>query len=140
MSATLSGVAQDADGYAVGFAGSALEVADKEGDKVGGHFRGSEEFEGVLAFARAGNVGFDGAVGDGGVIGVDDERDVVSGLECGLVEGGKRAARVGGLELRDGVVAMVTLGEIKAAQPVVEDAGVVDGESEPCRQAGLKER
>ena len=31
-----------ADGYAVGFAGGALEVADQEGDEVSGHFGGGE--------------------------------------------------------------------------------------------------
>ena len=76
----------------------------------------------------AGRIADDGAVGDGGVAGVDDQRDVEGGLEGGLVEAGEGAARVGGLELGDGVVAAGGFGEIKAAQLVVQDAGVGDGE------------
>ena len=57
-----------------------------------------------------------------------DERDVVSGFEGRLVEAGEGAAGVGGFELGDGVVAAGGFGEIEAAELVVEDAGVGDGE------------
>ena len=79
----------------------------------------------MLAGGGAGRVGLDGAVGDGGVGAVDDQRNVVGGLEGRLVEAGEGAARVGGFELGDGVVAAGGFGEIEAAQLVVEDAGVV---------------
>ncbi len=73
----LVGSGADADGHAVGFARGALKVADQEGDEVGGHLGGGEELEGVFADALAGfvvgGVGFDRAVGDGGVGAVDDE-------------------------------------------------------------------
>ncbi len=124
----MSGVAQDADGHAVGFARRALEVADQEGHQIGGHFGRGGEFERVLASAGAGGVGNDGAVGDGRVACIHHQRNVISGLESWLVEAGEGAARVGGLELRDGVVAVVAFGEIEAAQLVVQNAGVTDGE------------
>ena len=54
----LVGRGAGADGHAVGFAGGALEVADQEGDEVGGHFGRGEELEGVLAGAGAGRVAF----------------------------------------------------------------------------------
>ena len=57
-----------------------------------------------------------------------DKRDVVGGLEGRLVEGREGAARVSGLELRDSVVAALGFGEIEAAQFVVQDARVGDGE------------
>ena len=82
-----------------------------------------------LPVAGTGRVADDGAVGDGGVAFVDDERDVEGGLEGGLVEGGEGAARIGGFELRDGVVAPGGLGEIEAAEFAVEDAGVFDCQS-----------
>ena len=82
----------------------------------------------MLACAGAGGVTDEGAVGDGGVAAVDDERNVVGGLEGGLVKGWEGAAGVGGLKLRDGIVAAGGFGEIEAAQLVIEDAGVVDGE------------
>ena len=88
-----------------------MKVADQEGDEVRGHFRRGAEVERVLAVAGAGRVGDDGAVGDGGVAGVDDERDVEGGFEGRLVEAGEGAARIGGFELRDGVVAAVAVFE-----------------------------
>ncbi len=94
----------------------------------------------MLAGAGAGRVADDGAVGDGGVAAVDDQGDVVGGLEGRLVEAGEGAARIGGFELRDGVVARGGLGEIEAAQLVVEDAGVVDGDAWPCRRGAGRER
>ncbi len=80
----------------------------------------------MLAFAGAGRVADDGAVGDGGVAFVDDQRNIVGGLEGGLVEGWEGAARIGGFKLGDGVVAAGGFGEIEAAQFVVQDAGVFD--------------
>src|SRR5208337_2814877 len=56
---------------------------------------------------------------------VDDQRNVIGGLEGRLVEAGEGAARVGGFELGDGVVALGGFGEIKAAQLVVQDAGIL---------------
>jgi hypothetical protein len=52
----LSGVAQPRICHAVLTRRGALEVADQEGDQVGGHFGRGEELEGVLAFAGAGRV------------------------------------------------------------------------------------
>ena len=66
------------------------------------------------------------AVGDRRVAAVDRQRDRERRLERRLVEARKRAARVGRLELRDGVVAAVRLAQVEAAQLVVEDAGVAD--------------
>ena len=57
-----------------------------------------------------------------------DQRNVEGGLEGRLVEAGEGAARVGGLELGDGIVAARGFREIEAAQFVVEDARVSDGE------------
>ena len=82
----------------------------------------------MLGGGWAGCIGLDGAVGDGGIGRIDDERNVVGGFEGGLVEGWEGAAGVGSLELSDGIVAARGLGEIEAAQIVVEDAGVGDGE------------
>ena len=70
----------------------------------------------MLVRGGAGRVADDGAVGDGGVAFVDDERDVEGGFEGRLVEGGECAARVSGFELRDGIVAACSLGEIEAAK------------------------
>ena len=98
------------------------------------------EFEGVLAVAGAGCVGLDGAVGDGGVGAVNDQRNIVGGLEGRLVEAREGAARIGGFELGDGVVAALGFGEIEAAQFVVEDAGVVDVQSGFARGTTCKER
>jgi len=89
----------------------------------------------VLVRSRTGLVADDGAVGDGGVALVDDERDVEGGLEGGLVEGGEGAARVGGFELRDGVIAPGGLREIEAAECSVENAAVLDAQR---RFAGRK--
>ncbi len=107
----------------------------RKATQIGGHLGSGEELEGVLAVAGAGGVGGDGAVGDGGVALVDDQGDVEGGLEGGLVEAGKGAAGVGGLELGDGVVAVRGFGEIEAAQFIVEDAGELDGRWWLCRRA-----
>ena len=122
----LVGRGAGADGDAVLLAGGALKVADEEGHEIRGHLRRGEELESVLVCAGAGRVADDGAVGDSGVAAVDDERDVVGGLEGGLVEGGKGTARVGGFKLGDGVVAASSLGEIEAAKFAIQDAGVFD--------------
>ena len=55
-----------------------------------------------------------------------DQRDVECGFEGRLVEAGEGAAGIGGLKLRDGVVAAGGFGKIEAAQLVVEDAGVMN--------------
>ena len=67
-------------------------------------------------------------VGDDGVGCIYGEGYVEGRLVGGLVEAGEGAAGVSGLELSDGVVAGLGLGEIEAAELVVEDAGVADGE------------
>ncbi len=61
---------------------------------------------------------------------VDGEGDVEGGLHGGLVEGGEGAAGVGGFELGYGVVAGLGFGEVKAAELVVEDAGIADVEGD----------
>ena len=122
----LVGGAADADGDAILLTGAALEVADEEGEQIGGHLGSGVELQGVLCVSRAGGVGGDGAVGDGGVALVDDQGHVEGGLEGGLVKAGEGTAGVGGLELGDGVVAMRGFGEIEAAQFIVEDAGELD--------------
>jgi hypothetical protein len=83
----------------------------------------------VLARGRAGGVGLDGAVGNSRVGGVDNQRNVVRGLEGRLVERRIGAPRIGGFKLRHGVVALGGLGEIEPAQFVVQNAGVGDGQS-----------
>ena len=136
----LVGSGAGADGYAVLFAGGALEVADQEGHEISGHLRGGEELEGVLVCAGARRVADDGPVGDGGVALVDDERDIEGGLEGGLVEGREGAARIGGFELRDGVVPAGGFGEIEAAQLAVQDSGVLDRQMWLCRREACRER
>ena len=59
----------------------------------------------MLALAGPGRVGRDGAIGNGCIAGIDNQRDVECGLEGGLVEAGEGAARIGRLKLRDGVIA-----------------------------------
>ena len=78
----------------------------------------------------AGGVGDLVGVGDDGVGGVDGEGYVEGGLVGGLVEAGEGAAGVSGLELGYGVVAGLGLGEIEAAELVVEDSGVGDVEGD----------
>jgi hypothetical protein len=88
----------------------------------------------VLCFGRR-LVVDDVGIGDGRVAFIDDQRDVEGGLEGRLVEAGKGAAGVGRLKLSDGVVALGGLGEIEAAQLVVEDAGVAMSQLElACRK------
>ncbi len=135
----LVGRGADADSHAILFACGALEVADQEGDEIGGHFGCGGEMEGVLACGGAGRIGGDGPVGDGRVGAVYHKRDIIGGLEGRLVKAGEGAARVGGLELRNGVIAPRGLGEIEAAQFVVQDAGVGDGERSFARRQLLGE-
>ena len=115
-------------GHAVGFARGALEIADQEGHQVGGHFRRGGKFERVLAGCRAGGVADDLPVGDGYVPCIHHQRSVVGGLKGWLIERRKGAPRVGGLELGDSVVALGGLRQIEAAQLVVQNAGVMDGQ------------
>ena len=86
-----------------------------------------------LSAPGPGVVADDGAVGDGGVAFVDDEGNIESGLEGGLVEGRESPARIGRFELSDGVVAAGCLGEIEAAKLAVQDSAVLDVQ---CRFAG----
>ena len=82
----------------------------------------------MLARDGAGSVGDDRPVGNGRVARIRHERNVVGGLEGRLVEAGEGAARVRGLELRDCVVAEGGFGEIKAAQFIVQNAAIADGQ------------
>ncbi len=126
MSATLSGVAQTRID-AVLLAAGALEVADQESDEIGGHLGRGEEHECMLATEPGPDrIARDGTIRNRGVAGVDRELHVEGGLEGRLVEAGEGAARVGGFELRDGVVALRGLRKIEAAQLVVEDTREVE--------------
>ncbi len=89
----------DAQFDAVLLAAGALEVAHQESDEIGGHLGRGAKATVCLPAAGPRRVRSDGAVRDGGVAGVDGERDVVSGLEGRLVEAGEGAARVGGLRI-----------------------------------------
>src|SRR5215472_7628203 len=102
------------------------ELADDKRDEVGRHRDRLLEDDLSLAagdLARA----FFTAVGEGGEVIVDDERDLVAGLEFGLVPAWEGAARVGGFELRRrndvrlaGGVGVLTA--IEAVQLVVQDS------------------
>jgi hypothetical protein len=76
----------------------------------------------VFAVGGAGRVGNDFAVGDGGVVFVDNESDAKDGLVGRLVEGGEGTAGIGGFKLRDGVAAAGGLAEIETAELVVQDS------------------
>ena len=73
------------------------------------------------------------AVGDGGEIGVDVERDAEDSLELGLVPAGECASAIGRLHLRrgDDVLATVRVpvgAPVEPPQLVVEDAGELEFE------------
>ena len=126
-SSFLSGVGADADRDVVGGAVEALEVADGHRDQIRRHLRRRREPERVRGRRRAracptADAPFEIAV---------SPRSIVSAtanvaLNAGSSKHGKRAARVGRLELGDGVAAAVGLAQVEAAQLVVEHAGVAD--------------
>ena len=101
--------------------------------QIGGHLRRGRERHGVRARVGAGRVRHLAAVRQRRVGGGDGERDVEGGLVGRLVERGERAPRVGGLHLRHGVFPAVGRAQVEAAQLVVENAGVGDGDR---RRAG----
>ena len=82
----------------------------------------------VLCDRRPARVGHDLSVRDGGVAAVDRQRDRERRLERRLVKARKRPARVGGLELRDGVLPELGPADVEAAQLAVQEAGVPDVE------------
>ena len=81
-----------------------------------------------LSAPGPGRVADDGPVGNGGVVLIDDEGDIEGGLEGGLIEGGESTARIGGLELGDGVVPAGGFREVEATQLAIQDSGVLDGD------------
>lgn len=86
----------DAHGDALGGLGlDDVELADAEGDEVGGHDRGRLEAD-VLPAVEAGGRGLLGRrhVGQGDAVDRGTQRDVEAGLERGLVPAGERAAGV----------------------------------------------
>src|SRR5208283_4417932 len=103
----------------------ALLVANRERLQVARHLGGGSELDGVLV-TRAGRVGNNLAVGDGGVALVDNRGDVKGRLVVRLVEAREGNARVGGLHLRHFVFAALISAEVKAAQLVIEMSGVLD--------------
>ena len=116
----------DSDGHAVGRAIQALEVPHGHRDEIRGHPRRCRELDRVLGDRGAARVGHDLPVRDRGVAAVDRQRDGERRLERRLVEARKRPARVGGLELRHGVLPELGLADVKAAQLFVQRAGVPD--------------
>ena len=108
-----------------------LELADDEGDQIGGHLHRVREHDFLLA--RVGQRGFAHGprVGNRGQRLVHDQRDLKDRLEPRLVPARKRAPRVGRFELRGrqrlGVPVGVRVGAaVEAAQLVVQDAGERD--------------
>src|SRR5579859_848940 len=100
----------------------ALEVANQHGHEIGGHLRRLLKLDRMFRVARAGSIRDHSAIRDGVVALVDDESDVKHGFVCGFVKAGECAPCVGRLELRDGIVALLTLAQIEAAQLVVKSA------------------
>ena len=123
----LVGRGADANRYAVGAAFTADEIADEQRHQIRGHLRRCRKRHRVRARRGAGHVGRLAAVGERGVARRDGERDVEAGFVGRLVERRERAPRVGGLHLRHGVLAAVGATQVEAAQLVIEDPAVGDG-------------
>ena len=105
-----------------------MEVANQKRHEISGHFGGSGEVSVCLPGMGPG-VSVSMGLLEMAVSPVSTTRvDIVGGFEGRLVEARKGAAGVGGFELSDGVIACRGFGEIEAAQLVVEDAGVGDGQ------------
>ena len=118
----------DADRDAFRRAVEALEVADGHRDQVRRHLRGGRKLDRVLRRRRPGHVGKHLAVGDGGIAAIDGQRHGKGRLEGRLVEARKRPARVGRLELRDGVLPQRRLADVEPAQLAVQGAAVADAD------------
>ena len=108
-----------------------LELADDEGDQIGGHLHRVREHDFLLA--RVGQQGFahDPGVGNGRQRLVHDQRDLKDRLERRLVPARKRPSCVGRFELRGRQRLGVPVGvrvsaAVEAAQLVVQEAGERD--------------
>ena len=122
-SSFLSGVAQMRIGMPSARALEALEVADGHRDQIRRHLRRRRELHRVLRDRRApacrtARLPFEIAVSPRSIVSVTAN----VALKAGSSKHGKRAARVGRFELRDGVVPRLGLAQVEAAQLVVEDA------------------
>ena len=122
----LVGRRADPDRNAFGRALLALEVADRHRHEIRRHLRRRRKLHRVLRDRRSGDVGQHLAVRDHGVAAIDRRRQRERRLEGRLVEAGERAAGVGRLELRHGVLPRLRLADVEALQLIVQDAAVAD--------------
>ena len=119
-----------------------LQLADDEGHEIGRHLHRVRERHGL---APAGDpLALDGGVRHRGELRVDHEGDREHGLELGLVPARKRAAGVGGLELRGGhephlAARILVARPVKAAELVVQDAGEGQTQSPRARRQRRRE-